>query len=149
MKLNPRQLDSHLSSGPAPVYLVSGDEPLLVDESLDAIRAAAAKHGYTEREAHIAERGFDWAELGAGLQNMSLFAERRIVEVRLPTGKPGDQGCAHRGLSEVTEIDSKRQGDQKRRQMYGGHTPHVVDAGGIKMAHGNPEQSPDGGANKD
>jgi DNA polymerase-3 subunit delta len=93
VKLTPRQLESHLASGPAPVYLVSGDEPLLVDEALAAIRAAAEAKGYSERESHVAERGFDWNELGAGLANMSLFAERRIVEVRLPTGKPGDQGA--------------------------------------------------------
>jgi DNA polymerase-3 subunit delta len=93
VRLNPNQLDSHLASGPAPVYLVSGDEPLLVDEALGSIRAAALAAGYTERESHIAERGFDWEELGAGLQNMSLFADRRIVEVRLPTGKPGDKGA--------------------------------------------------------
>ena len=92
MKLNPQQLASHLSSGPAPVYLISGDEPLLVDEALDAVRAAAVEKGYTEREWHVAERGFDWSGLDAGLQNLSLFASRRIVEVRLPTGKPGDQG---------------------------------------------------------
>lgn len=92
MKLNPQQLAAHLSSGPAPVYLVSGDEPLLVDEALDAIRVAAVAQGYTEREWHIAERGFDWHELGASLDNLSLFAERRIVELRLPTGKPGDAG---------------------------------------------------------
>ncbi|TDJ48196.1 MAG: DNA polymerase III subunit delta [Gammaproteobacteria bacterium] len=92
MRLNPQQLDSHLSSGIAPVYLISGDEPLLVDEALDALRAAAAGQGYSEREAHMAERGFDWEGLGAGVQNMSLFATRRLVEVRLPTGKPGDKG---------------------------------------------------------
>lgn len=92
MKLNPRQLSSHLSSGPAPVYLVSGDEPLLVDEALDTMRAAAVQHGYTERELHVVERGFDWNELAAGLQNLSLFAARRIVELRLPTGKPGEPG---------------------------------------------------------
>lgn len=74
------------------MYLVSGDEPLLVDEALDDIRAAAVEHDYAEREVHVAERGFDWNELSAGLQNLSLFAARRIVELRLPTGKPGDQG---------------------------------------------------------
>ena len=92
MKLNPQQLDSHLSSGIAPVYLITGDEPLLVDEALDALRAAAANQGFAERESHMAVRGFDWDELGAGLQNMSLFATRRLVEVRLPTGKPGTEG---------------------------------------------------------
>ena len=56
------------------------------------MRAAAAKHGFTEREAYVAERGFDWHALAAGLSNLSLFASRRLVELRLPTGKPGDQG---------------------------------------------------------
>lgn len=92
MKLNPQQLDSHLSSGIAPVYLISGDEPLLVDEALDVLRAAAVAQGYTERESYMAERGFDWERLDVGLQNLSLFATRRLVEVRLPTGKPGDKG---------------------------------------------------------
>jgi DNA polymerase-3 subunit delta len=92
VKLNPQQLAAHLSSGPAPLYLVSGDEPLLVDEALDALRVAAAEHDYTERDTHVAERGFDWHGLEAGLGNLSLFASRRLVELRLPTGKPGDQG---------------------------------------------------------
>lgn len=92
MKLNPQQLESHVSRGLAPVYLLSGDEPLLIDEVLARLRAAAVEQGYTERERHIAERYFDWSELAAGLQNMSLFAERRLIELRLPTGKPGDKG---------------------------------------------------------
>ena len=101
MKLNARQLSSHLSSGVAPLYLVSGDEPLLVGEVLDEIRAAAGRHRYTDREVQLAERNFDWIEFEAGLQNMSLFAERRLVEIRLPTGKPGDQGS--RFLTAVAE----------------------------------------------
>ena len=92
MKLNSRQLESHVSRGLAPVYLVSCNEPLLVDEALDILRAAAVKQGYTEREQHVAERTFDWSGLASGMKNMSLFAERRIIEVRLPTGKPGDMG---------------------------------------------------------
>jgi len=92
VKLNPRQLDTHVSGGLAPVYLVSGDEPLLVDEALATLRAAAVAQGYTERERHVAERNFNWSEFASGLQNMSLFAERRIIELRLPTGKPGDKG---------------------------------------------------------
>jgi DNA polymerase-3 subunit delta len=93
VKLNSRQLRSHLSSGVAPVYLISGDEPLIVDEALDAIRAAAAKQGVVDREVHVAERGFDWSELAAGLQNLSLFSTHRLIEVRLPSGKPGDRGA--------------------------------------------------------
>lgn len=92
MKLNPQQLDNHVSGGLAPIYLVSGDEPLLVDEVLATLRAAAVAQGFTERERHVAERGFDWSGLAAGMQNMSLFAERRVIELRLPTGKPGDKG---------------------------------------------------------
>jgi len=92
VKLNPQRLKAHVSGGLKPVYLLSGDEPLLVDEALAILRVAAVDQGYTERERHIAERSFDWDGLAAGLQTMSLFAERRIVEVRLPTGKPGVEG---------------------------------------------------------
>jgi len=104
VKLNSQQLGQHLSSGIAPVYLVSGDEPLMVDEALDAIRSAAVQQGYTERQMHVAERGFDWAELQASLQNLSLFATRRLVELRLPTGKPGDKGA--RFLNALTDNPS-------------------------------------------
>ncbi len=95
MKLNPGQLKSHLSSGVAPVYLVSCDEPLLIDETLDEIRAAARKAGCEERELHVISRGFDWDALHAGSQNMSLFASRRLIELRLPTARPGDKGSRY------------------------------------------------------
>ncbi len=77
-----------------PCYLVSGDEPLLVQESLDAIRAAAREQGFASRELLVQTAGFDWGELSSSGSNLSLFAERRIVELRLPTGKPGVQGSA-------------------------------------------------------
>jgi len=93
VKLSQGQLSSHLSSGVAPVYLISGDEPLMVDETRDAIRAAAGEQGIVDREVHVAERGFNWDEFAAGLQNLSLFATHRLVELRLPTGKPGDKGA--------------------------------------------------------
>jgi DNA polymerase-3 subunit delta len=93
VKLNPRQLSPHLSAGVAPVYLVSGDEPLLVDEAIDAIRAAAGQQGIVDREVHVAERGFNWDEFAGGLRNLSLFSTHRLIELRLPTGKPGDQGA--------------------------------------------------------
>ena len=92
MKIRANQLSSHLLKSLAPCYLVTGDEHLLVDESLDAIRTAARERGFTSRELHVATSGFDWNALSASTGNLSLFAEQRIVELRLPTGKPGKAG---------------------------------------------------------
>ncbi|MEL7185232.1 MAG: DNA polymerase III subunit delta [Pseudomonadota bacterium] len=92
MKIQANQLSSHLLKSLAPCYLVTGDEHLLVDEALDSIRAAAREKGFTSRELHVATTGFDWNALTASTGNMSLFAEQRIVELRLPTGKPGKAG---------------------------------------------------------
>ena len=92
MKLRANQLSSHLLKSLAPCYLVTGDEHLLVDEALDAIRATARERGFTTRELHVATAGFDWNALTAAAGNLSLFAEQRIVELRLPTGKPGKAG---------------------------------------------------------
>jgi len=78
----------------AKVYLVAGDEPLLVDEALEQVRAAAMRAGFTSRELHTAERSFKWVDLLAGADNLSLFATRKIVEIRLATPKPGDDGAA-------------------------------------------------------
>jgi DNA polymerase-3 subunit delta len=76
-----------------PVILIAGDEPLQREESADAIRAAARAQGYTDREVFVAERGFDWdAMLSAGA-SLSLFASKRILELRLPSAKPGTQGA--------------------------------------------------------
>ncbi len=92
MKLQLRQLATHLYDNLAPCYLVTGDEHLLVGEALDLIRDAARDRGFTARERHVAMAGFDWSELTIAAANLSLFAERRIVEVWLPTGKPGRAG---------------------------------------------------------
>lgn len=92
MKIQANQLSSHLIKSLAPCYLVTGDEHLLVDEALDAIREKARERGFTSRELHVATTGFDWNALTASTSNFSLFAEQRIVELRLPTGKPGRVG---------------------------------------------------------
>ena len=92
MKLQSNQLSSHLLKSLASCYLVTGDEPLLVDEALDSIREGARARGFTSRELHVAIAGFDWNSLTASTGNLSLFAEQRIVELRLPTGKPGKVG---------------------------------------------------------
>ena len=92
MKVPFRQLDSHLNRSLAKVYLVAGDEPLLIDEALEQVRAAAMRAGFTSRELHTADRSFKWVDLLAGADNLSLFATRKIVEIRLATPKPGDDG---------------------------------------------------------
>ena len=92
MKLQAGKLSAHLKNSLAPCYLVSGDEHLLVNEALDAIREAARARGFASRELHVATTGFDWSQLQAAGANLSLFAEQRIIEVRLPTGKPGKAG---------------------------------------------------------
>jgi len=79
---NPAQLTAQLQKGLAPVYLIAGEEPLLLQESLDAIRAAARAKGYAEREVLDAERGFDWQRLVETCNTPSLFAPLRIVELR-------------------------------------------------------------------
>ena len=83
MRLSPPQLAAALQRGLAPLYLVAGEEPLLIQESLDAIRTAARAQGYAEREILDVEKGFDWQRLVDACNAMSLFASLRIVEVRL------------------------------------------------------------------
>ncbi|MBS0396023.1 MAG: DNA polymerase III subunit delta [Proteobacteria bacterium] len=88
----PETLARTLEGRLAASWLVAGDEPLRVGEAADAIRARARAEGYTGREVLFVDRGFDWGEFAAGLRSMSLFAERRLVEVRLPAPKPGADG---------------------------------------------------------
>lgn len=93
MQLKPEQLETRLRKQLDPVYFISGDEPLRVLEAADAVRAAAQAQGYSEREVMTVQAGFDWEELAASAGSLSLFAERRLIDLRLPTGKPGDAGA--------------------------------------------------------
>lgn len=79
--------------GLAPVWLIGGDELLLVEECLDEVRSAARAAGYSERVVHHAEPGFRWETLAEGGANLSLFSELRLIELRIPKGKPGDAGA--------------------------------------------------------
>ena len=93
MQLALPQLQAHLQKGLRSLYTLHGDEALLVQEAADAIRAAARQQGYTERSMHVVSGAhFDWSEVLAAGGSMSLFAERQILEIRVPTGKPGKEG---------------------------------------------------------
>jgi DNA polymerase-3 subunit delta len=93
VKISGDNLPSSLARQLQTIYLVSGDEPLLVNEAADAIRATARSQGFVERELHVIERGFDWQGLIAGSRSMSLFADRKIVEIRMANAAPGEQGA--------------------------------------------------------
>jgi DNA polymerase-3 subunit delta len=93
MQLAPAQLGPHLQRALRPLYVLHGDEPLLVQEAADAIRATARAQGYTERTVHtVAGAHFDWSAVLAAGGSLSLFADKQIVEVRIPSGKPGKDG---------------------------------------------------------
>jgi DNA polymerase-3 subunit delta len=94
VKLTANKINQQLSKGLSPIYFISGEDPLLAGEVSDAIRTEARSQGYDEREAHSADAKFNWVSLRAGLDNLSLFASRKIVEIRLTTGKPGREGGA-------------------------------------------------------
>lgn len=94
MQLRSEQLAARLQKGLAPVYLVTGDEPLQHAEAADAIRAAAREQGYSAREVHDAGNDFDWNRLSESADSLSLFADQRLVDLRVPSGKPGRDGGA-------------------------------------------------------
>ncbi len=93
MQLAATQLTAHLQRGLRSLYTVHGDETLLVQETCDAIRSVARAQGYTERTVHtVAGAHFDWSEVLASGGSLSLFADRQLIEVRIPSGKPGKDG---------------------------------------------------------
>lgn len=93
MPIRPSDLPSQLAGGRlAPIYVVHGEEALLALEAAQLIRDAARQAGFAEREVLTVEPGFKWAELAAAGQAISLFAEQKLIELRIPTGKPGTEG---------------------------------------------------------
>ncbi len=91
-KLRIDQLDRHLKQPLSPAYLVSGDETLLVEESCDAIRKKAQQEGYTERDRYYVDNQFDWSQLLSAANSLSLFSDKKLIELRIEKGKPGDKG---------------------------------------------------------
>lgn len=94
MRLRADQLDKNLAQALAPVYLISGDEPLLAQECADTIRAACRQRGFSERQVYYIDNSFDWNTLQNETSAMSLFADKKLIELRMPSGKPGDAGTS-------------------------------------------------------
>jgi len=93
MQVAANQLSAHLAKGLRSLYTVHGDEPLLVQEAADAIRSAARAQGCSERTVHtVAGAHFDWSEVLASGGSLSLFADKQLIEIRVPSGKPGKDG---------------------------------------------------------
>ena len=106
MQLAAAQLAAHLHKGLKSLYTLHGDEPLLIQEAADAIRTAARAQGYTERTVFtVAGAHFDWSAVLASGGEMSLFGDRQLVEVRIPSGKPGKEGSA--ALQQLAELASR------------------------------------------
>jgi len=89
MRTQAEHIARTLEKGLASAWLIAGDEALLTGEAADAVRAAARAQGYAGRELFVTDRSFDWSEVSAASRTQSLFAERRILEIRMPTPRPG------------------------------------------------------------
>lgn len=125
MKTQPEKLPQLLKKGLAPVYLISGDEPLLVQECCDQIRKTARDQGFLDRLTFHADHQLDWNAVGDELSAMSLFAERRRIEIHLPTGKLGDgRALMERVLQDPPEdvvlllISARLDAAETRRKWY-------------------------------
>ncbi|CAN5861668.1 DNA polymerase III subunit delta [soil metagenome] len=137
MQIRADQLASHLQKGMRPIYTVWGDEPLLAQEAGDAIRAAARAAGCSERQVHtVAGAHFDWSGLLGASQALSLFADRQLIEIRIPSGKPGKDGsealqryCKHLNDDVVTLVQLPK----LDRQQQSGAWFTALDAAGITV----------------
>ena len=102
MQIYADHLAAHLKQGLRSLYTVHGNEPLLVQEAVDAIRATARQSGYTERTSHTVQgANYDWGDVVAATQSLPLFADRQLVEIHVPGGKPGKEGS--QALQQVAE----------------------------------------------
>jgi DNA polymerase-3 subunit delta len=137
MQVRPDQLDQHLARGLKPLYTVWGDEPLLAQEAADTIRTAARAIGCSERQVHtVSGAHFDWSGLLGASQAMSLFAQRQLIEIRIPGGKPGKDGsdalqryCQHLSDDVVTLVTLPR----LDRTQQGSAWFTALDAAGVTL----------------
>ncbi len=137
MQLRAEQLPAHLGRGLQRLYTIHGDEPLLAQEAGDAIRAAARAAGYTERKVFaVSGAHFDWSGLLGAAQAMSLFAERQLIEIRIPGGKPGKDGsealqryCAHLSDDVLTLVHLPKLDRQQQQGAWFG----ALDQAGVML----------------
>jgi DNA polymerase-3 subunit delta len=144
MRISSENLAQHLSKGLGPLYVVHGEALLLAIEAADAIRAAARAAGYAEREVLIAEQHFKWGELRNSAQSMSLFAARKVIDLRIPSGKPGTEGaqalqehCANLSPDTLTLISLPHlDSAAMKSKWFGALEQHgtVVSAGEVPLA---------------
>ena len=93
MRIKPEQLHAALQKGLLPVYFITGDEPLQLGELADAIRRVARKAGYDNREVLSVDTGFQWNQLAFEANSLSIFTDKKIIDLRLPSGAPGTEGA--------------------------------------------------------
>jgi DNA polymerase III subunit delta len=137
MQIRADQLEAHLARGLKPIYTVYGDEPLLAQEAGDAIRAAARATGYAERKVFsVSGSHFDWSGVLGAAQALSLFADRQLIEIRIPSGKPGKDGadalqryCAQLGDDVLTIVQLPRLDFQQTKAAWFG----ALDAAGVTL----------------
>lgn len=142
--LDSEALAAHLNRTLAPLYVIHGEEPLLALEAAERIRARARELGYTEREVLIAEQGFDWKLLLASAASMSLFGSRKVVDLRIPTGRPGTEGtdalktyCASLPPDAVTLVSLPR---LDRQSLSSGWFEALARAGVVVTAAAVPRE---------
>lgn len=92
-KIRAEQFSAHCKKALSSIYVIFGDEPLIKQEACDILRKAASSQGFTERERYYSDAGLDWDEVFAGAANFSLFSDRKMLEIHLHNGKPGDKGA--------------------------------------------------------
>ena len=144
MRIDSEELPRHISKGLGQLYVVHGEALLLAIEAADTIRTAARAAGYSEREVIIAEQHFKWTELRNSAQSMSLFASRKVIDLRIPSGKPGVEGaqalqeyCENLNTDTLTLISLPRlDGATMKSKWFGALEQHgtVVRADEISLA---------------
>jgi DNA polymerase-3 subunit delta len=145
MQIKPDRLDAHLAQAPAQglraVYTVWGDEPLLAQEACDAIRRAARAAGFSEKRVFtVAGSRFDWSAVQGAAQAMSLFADRQLIEIRLPSGKPGKDGsealqryCQVQAAATAQDVLTLVQLPRLDRQQQGSAWFAALDGAGVTV----------------